>query len=208
MTNLDRENMTCPRFLNSHTWAFLVDMYFTYLGLKAPTMFSPIQRNLLVSTIFSHGLLHGLLGLLKDCGALAIPGGARIFTVFGFLISYVILETMVETEVIVKLLLAAVAGWLNSTLAGTGGRDGVSSIFLVTQLLASLSATLFPSSSIKDMAKLGNSFVPPCLISLIELVYCCEGDAPSLFNKLGGHVWYDIFLHKSVLVAISDGVEA
>ncbi len=194
--------------MNSHTWAFLVDMYFTYLGLKAPTKRTDIARYGLVFTIFSHGLLHGVLGLWVKCGTLPLPGGAQIFTVFGALISYFILETMIKEYVIVKLSLAAVAGWLTITLAGPDGRDGVSSIFLITQLLASLGATLFASDAIEDMAKLGNSFVPPCLISLIELLYCCEGDAASLFNKLGGHVWYDLFLHRSVLIAISDGVEA
>jgi len=198
----------CSLLFNSHTWAFIVDMVFTYLGLTSRTNRPKLVQYVLVSTIFSHGLLHGVLGSYAKCGALLIPGGDAIFTVFAAFISFAVLFVGSSLPPLQMGALSAFGGWLTLKLAGPDGSYGVSSIFLITQILVSLSSVFFPGKNIKNMEELGHSFVPPCLISLIELLYCCDGGGgESLFNQLGGHVWYDIFLHRSVLVAIRNGVD-
>lgn len=198
----------CDLLKNSHTWAFLVDMVYTYLGLTVETERSKTTQYMLVFTIFSHGILHAVLGSVANCDGLTIPGGDQLFMVFTALISYAVLYVGAEFEnynTPKMLALSVGGGWLAVQLAGPNGKNGVSSIFLITQILASLSSVFFPGKRINNMEELGNSFVPPCLVSLIELVYCCDGDGKSLFNRLGGHVWYDFFLHRSVVVAINNG---
>eukprot|EP00581_Thalassiosira_minuscula_P006869 CAMPEP_0183704164 /NCGR_PEP_ID=MMETSP0737-20130205/1594_1 /TAXON_ID=385413 /ORGANISM="Thalassiosira miniscula, Strain CCMP1093" /LENGTH=348 /DNA_ID=CAMNT_0025930985 /DNA_START=93 /DNA_END=1139 /DNA_ORIENTATION=+ len=212
VTGLLPDGSACKSNLwNSHTWAFMVDMVFTYLGLQAKTNRSKIVQYGLVFTIFSHGLLHAALGLLVKCAGVNIPGGDEVFMAFAAVISFAVLFVSAQFEnndFLKKLGLSAFGGWLTLQLAGTDGENGSSSIFLITQILASLSVVFFPGNNIQNMEELGHSFVFPCLISLIELVYCCNGNGgASLFNKLGGHVWYDIFLHRSVLLAIENGVE-
>jgi hypothetical protein len=49
--------------------------------------------------------------------------------------------------------------------------------------------------------KQGWFFIAPCVISLCELLFCCDGSGDQgLFNKVGGHVWYDITLHTALIV--------
>jgi hypothetical protein len=218
VTNLN-ENQRCPDRMNSHTWAFIVDCIFTVVGLKAKAApeieaAGPFMKYGLVFTIFSHGLLHGVLGLLVSCTDKTFDGAVALFGAFSVLISYfVVFASGNLTDVLGPILgqvgniaLGLVAGWLCVQLSGENGENGVSSIFLITQLLATAAATLFPKGDGLN-PKLGLSFIPPCLISLIELVYCCDPSTggASLFNKLGGHVWYDVFLHTSVLIALIDG---
>jgi len=46
----------------------------------------------------------------------------------------------------------------------------------------------------------GDLFVLPCLVSIIELKFCCSGSgSPGLFNKIESHFWYDFFLHIAML---------
>ena len=194
--------------MNSHIWAFLVDMYFTYRGFVVPTNRSKLAKYFLISSIFSHGLLHGALGSpLAKCGMMAIEGGEQIFMVFAGFISFAVLQVGSNIGLLMKLVLSAVSGWLTLKLAGPGGDNGVSSIFIITQIIASLSSVFAPSGAFKNFEEMGWGFVPPCVISLIEFLYCCDGSGASLFNKLGGHVWYDLFLHRSVILAIQNGAD-
>jgi len=191
---------------NSHTYAFIVDMIYTYFGLKVknPNHTAFIQLGL-VLTIFAHGCLHGLLGLLINCGAVIFPGAIEVFTAFAILITFFVLQSTGDFETPTRVVLSLIGGWLTKELAGDQGQNGISSIFLVTQLFASLASVFRPGDFIYDNQKLGNSFVPPCLISFIELTFCCDGNGASLFNKIGGHVWYDVFLHRAVYFSLLDG---
>ena len=205
VTNYDKVTNTCP-LSNSHTWSFVADAFFTYLGIKAPTNRPPLMRWGLVATILSHGILHAALGV-NGCGGSEFPGALALFGTFGALISYFIIESTANFSILPKLVLTALCTYFTVALAGPGGSDGISSIFLISQLVATGVVTVTAPGALKDMAKIGNAFVLPCLISLVELLFCC-GDGPNgqgLFNKFGGHVWYDIFLHRCIVMAISDG---
>ncbi len=197
----------CP-WSNSHTWSFVADSFFTYLGIKAPTNRGAVQRLGLIATIASHGFLHLALGL-NGCGGSSFPGALALFGSFGALISYFIIDSTANFGLVAKLLLTAICAYFTVSLAGPGGSDGISSIFLISQLVATLVVTVTAPGAIKDMAKLGNAFVLPCVISLVELLFCCgvTGGA-GLFYRLGGHVWYDIFLHRCIVLAIKDGVDS
>ena len=205
VTNYDPVDASCP-LSNSHTWSFLADSVFTYLGIRAPTKRDTVQRWGLIATIFSHGLLHAALGV-NGCGGSAFPGALALFGSFGALISYFIIDSTANFSIAVKLLLTAISAYFTVSLAGPGGSDGISSIFLISQLVATLVVTVTAPGTIKDMTKLGNAFVLPCVISLVELLFCCGEKGAGLFNRFGGHVWYDIFLHRCILIAIKDGAD-
>ena len=212
VTNYDKANKTCPPAMNSHTWAFIVDCIYTYLGIKAPTTKGSLYKGVLIFAILSHGSLHAALGIIAKCGGGTLPGAMALFGGFATVISYSVVSVTGSFGLVTNLLLAAVCGLLTVVLSGPDGSNGVSSIFLITQLAASLVVSITPKKQvpITDIAKIGNSFVYPCIISLIEFLFCCgdSPDNPGFFNRIGGHVWYDIFLHRSILFAISDGVES
>jgi hypothetical protein len=160
----------------------------------------------LIFTIFSHGCLHAVLGLLVSCTSKPFKGAIALFAAFSTLISYFVVASAGSLETWKNLVLAVVTGFLCVILSGGNGEHAVSLIFLITQLLSTAAGSLCTQGDGLS-PKLELSFIAPCLISLIELVYCCDPDkgSTSLFNQFGGHVWYDVFLNISVLIALIDG---
>jgi len=208
VTNYDFKDESCP-LSNSHTWAFLADCYYTYKGIKAPTNRSELMRWVMIIAIFGHGALHAALGVM-GCGGSEFQGAVTLFTIFTAGISYAIVASVAKFEVWVNIIITAIASYLTVFLAGPNGSNGISSIFLITQLLATLIVSITPNNgAMNDMAKIGNAFVLPCGVSLMELLLCCGDGSTSqgIFNKLGGHVWYDIALHRCLVMAIPNGAE-
>lgn len=195
----------CPdRYSNSHTWAFVVDVIFTALAFIVPTDQSNLVRWGIAAVILSHGILHGVLGILVECSPIAFPGAEKIFGVFSAFVSIMVLQLGGTLSIPLNVLIGGAAGLLTVKLSE--GDRGVASIFLITQLLASGCATFFAKDGFVTPL-MGKTFVLPCIISIIELVFCCDGEGPSWFNQLGGHVWYDVFLHISVLAALKPAAE-
>ena len=65
-------------------------------------------------------------------------------------------------------------------------------------MLVSLIAVFFP----KNPENFGTQKQGPCVISLWELLDCCDDSGDKgLFNKIGGHVWYDFTLHTALIVS-------
>eukprot|EP00536_Pseudo-nitzschia_multiseries_P008549 jgi/Psemu1/305786/fgenesh1_kg.219_\ len=193
----DGWHQTCPQIMNSHTWAFVIDMIFTALCFILPSERGLLVRAGLASTIVSHGLLHGVLGYGMKCGA-GLPGAEKIFGFFGGFISFMILQLSSTVRPPKSIVIGIIAGFVTVKLSE--GNRGVSSIFLITQLLAS-AAALFAPNGLATPA-VGNTFVAPCAVSILELMFCCNDGQKGWFNKIGGHVWYDFFLHISVLSAL------
>mmetsp|Transcript_6338 Transcript_6338/g.15702 ORF Transcript_6338/g.15702 Transcript_6338/m.15702 type:complete len:339 (-) Transcript_6338:127-1143(-) len=205
VTNFKPQTETCPP-LNSHTFAFIVDCIFTAVGFLVPSALQGGEKYALIGIIFGHGCLHALLGLVVSCTNKPFWGAVALFAAFSVAISYIIVDSIGSLSRVANIVLGLAAGFLCVFLSGSNGENGISSIFLITQLLSTAGGSLFPKGDGLS-PKLGLSFIAPCLVSLIELVYCCDPSTggASLFNKLGGHMWYDVFLHTSILIALIYG---
>ncbi|VEU45351.1 unnamed protein product [Pseudo-nitzschia multistriata] len=199
VTNFDGAD--CP-IMNSHTWAFAVDMVFLVACFLVPSDRTTLYKAALAfGAVGSHGALHALLGIFVNCTSDPFPGAETIFGAFGALISFLILFSTTELDNMIKLVISAVSGYLTVLLSEGGA--GVSSIFLITQLLAS-GAGIFDTEGKLTTPLMGYTFIAPCLVSIIELLFCCDPatGGPGLFNQYGGHVWYDIALHTSLLTSL------
>ena len=210
VTGYDPSVQKCPSKVdNSHTWAAFVDVMFTLLVLYIghnPQRF-PEQQGLrtawvLALTIISHGLLHGMLGYYQQCkDSNTDPTNQnRLYAVFILILALVAFRMTSSANMaqsIVLSILATFAIFRASILS-----DSVSPIFAGTQLIVSIIAVWFPKNpEIFGTQKQGWYFVAPCIISLWELLGCCDDSGDQgLFNKIGGHVWYDITLHYQLIV--------
>jgi len=205
VTNYD--GVECPPLNNSHFYAFVVDALFTAAALLVPKIVgkSPGGKKNLIGVliaILSHGLLHlylSLSGCKLDSGEDKTVGGI-LFGVFTWFISYFILASTSSSDnvfvnTIVSVAVAALTVWLS---VRPPGDQGIASIFMTTQLMASGAGFLIPKEGL-DSSRVGKLFVAPCAVSIIELIACCKDGKQGLFNKLGGHVWYDITLHTAIL---------
>lgn len=94
---------------------------------------------------------------------------------------------------------AAAVTWVIVQLS-TGGTPSVSSFFMISQVAVSLTGWLFPNPETVTV-QLGWSFIPPCIVSLLEYVKCNDG-----LVMYGGHSWYDFWLHLSMMVSLLFGV--
>eukprot|EP00978_Attheya_sp_CCMP212_P014687 scaffold37552_cov43-Attheya_sp.AAC.1 len=159
--------------------------------------------------IFSHGFLHfKLAGKAPLFCAIAPQTSVNVpaylaYGAFTAFISFLILSMGGLDKVVISALTIAVT-IVTVRLSEPKHKLGISPIFMTTQLLASCVGA-FPGDNTKSVVTslTGNLFVAPCLVSIIELMCCCNGDetfpGPGWFNKLGGHAWYDFFLHISIL---------
>lgn len=82
--------------------------------------------------------------------------------------------------------------WL--TLQATLKGLGISSYFMSTQVLISGVGFLFPNEKADPL--MGWTFLITCIVSLVEYFNC-----KSFLRRVGGHVWYDVALHTSLLTA-------
>ena len=99
--------------------------------------------------------------------------------------------------------IAVVTGFIYylTTYAGKKGMD-ISAYFMSTQVLVSFIGFFAPDDVNSDPL-MAWTFGLTCLVSLIEY-YLCE----KFLSSKGGHMWYDIALHTSLLTGywLSDSV--
>ena len=213
----------CPsRFANSHFWAFTVDVLFTigvlFIGYN-PKIFKEQQGRgnaiRLALVIIFHGGLHFLLGYVLQCGVAPSATSKYVMAVtpitetltflyaaFIFVLAFVAFRqtSSVNRALSFILSVAFTALIVGASLAATPFNVGT--IFGGTQLLLAVIVAFFP----KNLANFGTKkqgwfFIAPCAVSLWELLGCCDGSGDKgLFNKIGGHVWYDITLHTALIV--------
>jgi len=189
---------------NSHLWAWKEDVIFTVLAFVIGFMTKTDIKSILgvAAAIFGHGFLHNSLSnnACKPAGAEGGSLAANVaYAVFTAGISYltIILAGLgTAATVLVTLFVTFVTVYLSQPAQGLG----VSPIFMTTQLLASFVGVTAKPGNTEFSALTGDLFVLPCLVSILELIFCCSGsDSPGLFNKIGGHAWYDFFLHIAFL---------
>jgi hypothetical protein len=189
---------------NSHLWAWKEDVIFTVLAFVIGFMTKTDIQSILgvAAAIFGHGFLHYTISN-NACKPTGPDGGSLAenvaYSVFTAGISYLTInmaDVGAAATVLVTLFVTGVTVYLSQPAQGLG----VSPIFMTTQLLASFVGVTAKPGNTQSSALTGDLFVLPCLVSILELIFCCSGsDSPGLFNKIGGHAWYDFFLHIAFL---------
>jgi hypothetical protein len=216
VTNYAPDEMKCPDPTeNSHVWAFRVDVLFTIGVLSIGVL--PIGRKLfpmqqsrnnaiiLAVVIIAHGVLHFWLGNSLSCAPPPNQGdnaaiGVKLYALFIFVLAIVAFLMSSSVKLAISLIFSLIFTWLIVTVSVA--EMNIGAIFGGTQLLVSVIAAFFPKNP-DDVGneKQGWFFIAPCVISLCELLFCCDGSGDQgLFNKVGGHVWYDITLHTALIV--------
>ena len=193
---------------NSHFWAFSLDCCFAILVLGIG-LFGKKNSNqgfkkacTYALVIMLHGILHWWLGYYKNCVLLTEKKGKAFGTLFYAVFIFVLIIVGLNsssnwTSRTKKIIASTVFTFLIVYTSTT--KDSVGPIFGVTQLLLSWICAFYPKKVVSR--KEGYFFIAPCLISLIELLYCTtESGKPTLFNHLGGHFWYDFTLHTTFVV--------
>ena len=190
---------------NSHIWAWKEDCVFTIiviaLGIKIDA--GAKKTSSLAAIIFGHGFLHKWISG-KKCYVPPFNGKLNIYAniaygVFTAFISFFVLH-MANVSAAVEITGTIAVPILTVYLSQPKMLGSVSPIFLTTQLLVSFLGVFSDSEAFTQIV--GDLFALPCLVSLIELTFYCVDGNKSLFTKWGGHIWYDFFLHISVVATL------
>ena len=219
-----------PYPTNSHKLAWRVDVGFVILCLLLPILssfginipnigsyeFAP-TLDVVLSTAFLigfHGYLHFDLAQYyvppnnatlntQDVDTKKEQGEALGFFIFSLvLVSVCVLGYSSVPEIVPGIPgLAAIIGGLTSfiywlTQEGTKKGMGISSYFMSTQVLVA-GVGYFVPDDVKADPLMAYTFAITCLVSLVEFYKC-----GSFLRKLGGHMWYDIALHGTLLTAL------
>jgi hypothetical protein len=150
-----------------------------------------------VAVILVHGLLHWYFDH-KDCDIVGANTFAYIaYAGFTALLSYVAISLahLGKAFTVIGTIAVTLVTVYLSIPDPVGPGYGVSPIFMTTQLLVSFLGVFTDIGN----TKMGYLFAFPCIVSIIELRFCCDGGDPGFFNNIGGHAWYDFFLHIAVL---------
>lgn len=198
----------CPGSNNSHKWAWYEDVIFTVLSLVIPfTKFKGEGLTFDIKAavpliIFGHGFLHKWISGEK-CSILdadLIAKATEFYKVFVNVLTGIMFfifsdlpsrrpMTLILAEVlIISKLIVQVS--LDKVESG----NAISTLFLVSQLLIGYLGAVAPSP--KSTRLVGQTFIFPCLVSLLEFLNC------DFLHKIGGHAVYDFALHISVIASL------
>lgn len=209
VTNLEEIDgiRKCPGANNSHEWAWYEDVIFTILYIAIPfTKFKGdgLTFDIKVAVpliIFGHGFLHFWISD-NECSIppKLIPKAIEFYKIFvnvltGIMffifsdlpsrrsITLILVEVLIISQLIVKVSLDKV-------------KDGnpIGTLFLVSQLLIGYLGAVAPSP--KATRLVGQTFIFPCIVSLIEFLNC------DFLHLIGGHAVYDFALHISVTASL------
>lgn len=230
VTGLDPATQLCSqKDGNSHQFAWGIDILYTIGALLIPLTgwaatkptdclgFGWFYFNAIVIAfvVVAHGILHQQFSVHAcDLGSTAakasliktvqsgLGGPEQAYALFIFILMLVDLAGFSSLPQLgwqaVGVVAAAVTGLI--VLLSTGSSPSVSSFFMISQVAVSLTGWLFPNPETVTV-QLGWSFVPPCIVSLLEYVKCNDG-----LVMYGGHSWYDFWLHLSMMVSLLFGV--
>jgi hypothetical protein len=209
---------------NSHTLSWNVDVVFAAVAISLPIIdkFTAIEipnigryafeptLDIMIATpvlILAHGLLHK--GLAKDF----VPPNNKImpedekkegdplgFALFSAILVAVTVIGFSSVPEAVNGSIPALGGivavitafiyWL--TLQANKKEMGISAYFMSTQVLVSAVGSLAPNNMADPL--MGWTYAVTCAVSLVEYFGC-----KNIFRPIGGHMWYDVALHTSLL---------
>lgn len=208
VTNYDFETKSCPVGDNSHHWAFIADVIFTIAAVLYPAVVGPPNGGTnvwigCVIAIAAHGAIHNFLNSTGcHLSGTSSPLGRILYAGFTWFLSMFTLSQFGTLALWLNFIISVALATLTLGLSCESNK-GVAAIFLVTQLLASGTVLFIPKPGGPFTPLVGKLFIAPCTVSIIELIACCkENGTPGLFNQLGGHVWYDVALHASLLATL------
>lgn len=207
VTNFDKATGECPG-PNSHRWAWNIDVVFTILAVVIGLMkkAAPLEVVAIGAVIGVHGVLHWVFDHYQCAFPVGNGGGLTLGLTLGYLayagftalLSYVCFNFADVGSVALNVIGTLIVTFATVYLTHVG--YSTSPIFMTTQLLVSLVGfNVKPGNNNTFSARMGTLFALPCAVSIFELLFCCNGADPGFFNKIGGHVWYDFFLHIAIL---------
>jgi hypothetical protein len=191
---------------NSFIWAWNVDMVFTVIAILFPIFNGTPHGGKgqwlgRVLMIFAHGVFHKYQASNNCPIAHVTEGALAVYSFFIFIVSAFIAGGFGDPKTLKAHLMIALSSTALITFLTKKSEGSASPIFLVAQILAPAMSLFMPHDNVTALA--GYAFVVPCFVSIIELIFCCNGaNKPSWFNKIGGHVWYDFFLHLAVILGL------
>jgi len=196
----DFEQCSIPT--NSHFYAFSVDVLYT-VGSIWLAFFSGLSDKSLPTKIaipfiiIVHGLLHGLYSLPRFKCSLPLSFGPGPYNIFVAALTAIIFLLYSSISVLRSILF-----WIplftiitiQITTDPNIQEKKFSTIFMITHLLLSFVSVFHPKEGTSDLT--GWLFIAPVVVSLLEFLDC------DFLVKYGGHVWYDLTLHLSVVSAL------
>lgn len=200
VTNYSKETGFCPTGDNSHYWSWLADVAFTVVALVLGKAVKAEDKTIYgnIAAILSHGVLHNYLNTNKCASTEGTPIAYVLYFGFTTFIAWLTLQTGnlaigSAIQMIFSLLVAGVTVYLSSEM------KSVSPIFMATQILVSVVGFFGNTPGLTQT--MGDFFMAPCAVSIMEFLFCCGlgSTKQGFFNKLGGHVWYDVALHTAIL---------
>jgi hypothetical protein len=196
---------------NSHQFAWGIDVLYALVAMALPftgLCKTPLSGYLIGNAIvFAGGILgHGFLHKVfseQSCNGQGNIGG-YIFFIFGLmlvdLIGFSSIPAMENGILLVFVLSAVLTGVIYKATVTDTASPSISAFFMISQMIVSITGLVVPNPK-KVTPQLGWSFVLPSLVSLVEFLGC-----DSFLVQYGGHVWYDFFLHLSMLVSLVFGI--
>lgn len=195
---------------NSHLWAFQADVIFTIISLILPfTKWSSDNLNMAtkLSTpliIIGHGILHKWLSS-KNCyvpesSEDLIEKATQFYEIFVYALTgmmFFLFSDLPQKRDLIWVLAEVILisyGIVKVSLKKVETGNSISTLFLASQLLVSFIGAIHPGPTSTKIV--GQTFIFPCLVSLLEFLNC------DFLAGIGGHMWYDIFLHISVVATL------
>lgn len=205
----------CITASNSHVFAWYEDAIMTLFVVAAYFRSSKKQQEQLVTYIaiggivFFHGLLHFFLykGLKPSCVISAnVPGqgsgddtlGWGAYLVFAFFLCLIIFGMGFTAQIgPLKVFCLSVVATISTYLLAKGaGTDWLlSALFATSHPIGSVTGLLSNSTSFTEFG--GWFFFLATIVGIVELMHC-----ETFLKPLGGHIWYDLFLHTSVIASL------
>jgi hypothetical protein len=206
----------CISANNSHVYAWYEDFIMTIFVVGAYFCSSKVQKEQLLTyfalggIVFFHGLLHFFLYKFLDPSCVISAGitgqsdgralgwvAYLVFTFFLCLIIFYLGFNKTDQLGLPKVLgLSFVVTIVTGYIASNTGDDWLlSALFATSHPIGSLTGYFTTSPMFSKIQ--GWLFLLATIDGIVELMAC------ETFLKLfGGHIWYDLFLHASVLAAL------
>lgn len=197
--------------LNSHSAAFVVDTLMTGLVVFFYCKDKTTSRNWMVYSamgfiIFVHGFLHWFLqqDIMKiqvNCYNPDIDDnvdkiGTAFFAAFSFILALVILGFGFGLDKATFGFAFAFSGAVVALTKNVQGDLFLPGLFVLVHPISCLTGLLSNQEGLFNPL-VAKWFALSTLVGIIELAAC-----PSILKPIGGHLWYDITLHISVISSL------
>jgi hypothetical protein len=205
-----KKQRKCPEG-NSHLWSWYEDIVFTIISIILPfaskTEFPLGTRISTPAIIFGHGFLHKWISS-QGCSIVnpaLVEMGEKFYSAFVVALTSIMffgfsnLPGKRPALFILLEVLGISYGIISQSLAKVADGNAIAMLFLSTQLIVSYLGAFHPGAQSTKIV--GQTFIFPCIVSLLECLKC------DWFNTIGGHFWYDFFLHISVVSTFLPGLD-